>query len=139
MGAVILEDMADSGVDTVILVSRWYETKDPDLFDPNICWEVLSAFPEGGSYMGRDVVIKEFFPKLISHFTSLIAIPLEHYCNNSGVVTVGRYEGKIGEELFVAEFAHVWRATAGKLSFFKQITDTAAIEKIRGQMGRDHC
>lgn len=131
--------MADSGMDTMGLVSTWYETKDPNVLDPNIRWEVLTTFPEGGSYVGRDVVIKEFFPRLMSHFTSLIAVPLEHYFNDSGVVTIGRYEGKIREEFFVAEFAHIWRAANGRLCSFRQITDTAVIEQIRGQMGRDRC
>jgi len=135
----MFEAMTDPGVDTVKVVRRWYETKDPDLLDPNIYWEVLSTFPEGGAYCGRDVVIKQFFPRLMSHFTTLIAIPREHYWNGSGVVTLGRYEGSVGEERFVAEFAHLWRATGGRLSLFKQITDTAVIQKVRGQMDRDCC
>jgi uncharacterized protein len=123
--------MSESREDPVAIVRAWYETKDPNLLDPGIHWEVLGTFPEGGSYVGRDVVIHEFFPRLMSHFSSLIAMPRKHYANGDEIVTIGRYEGAIGESSFVAEFAHIWRTAAGKLTCFKQITDTAVIQQIR--------
>ncbi|MCE0745061.1 nuclear transport factor 2 family protein [Acetobacter sicerae] len=113
------------------LVERWYETGDTALLAENIVWDVLATFPEGGQYVGRQAVEKQFFPRIKSHFSDYVTHPYSFTAEGNIVATTGVYRVRTrqGQSADIA-FAHFWTVRDDHISALHQVADTAAIQKL---------
>jgi len=119
----------------VELIKKFYhafKNKDPEsylvLCDENIEWQLSEGMPNGGVYMGKDAVFKEYFPKMLSNFKEFHAIP-EHITDmKDHVMVTGKYHGisKKGKS-FEVSFSHVYHIKDNKIVQFRQFTDTGKI------------
>ena len=122
--------------ENVAIVEALYDAIDRDdhpaihqLVDPDLSWEVLKNYPEGGVYRGADAVFEGdgFFPTLYTTFDSWHTLRDEHLDAGEQVVTLGRYQGRVianGHHVDVP-FAHTWTLRNGRITRMRQFTDTA--------------
>jgi uncharacterized protein len=117
------------------LVRDFYDsfkkTKDPvysHFCQDNIEWITMDGMPNGGRYVGLQSVFEEYFPKMLSNFEEFHAEPTEFQCIDDKVIVFGRYRGQttIGKK-FIVPFCHLYTIKDGKISQFKQYTDTQII------------
>jgi uncharacterized protein len=84
-------------------------------------------FPTIGRWQGR-VGVKEFF-RLVTETEDMIEFSPQEFCAaDNSVFVLGRYRWKVrktGKPL-MAHWCHVFTITSGKLSRFREFTDTAA-------------
>lgn len=122
-----------ANVDLVKNFYNHFKTQDKQsylrLCDDDIEWTVMKNVPNGGTYIGKQDVFEEYFPKLFSNFKEFHAIPEEFLDAGQRVVVLGKYQGigKTGKK-FQSPFAHIYTIKNGKISKFKQYTDTTAIQ-----------
>ncbi|MGY5148141.1 MAG: nuclear transport factor 2 family protein [Candidatus Nitrosopumilus sp. bin_7KS] len=119
----------------VELISKFYHAfKNKDfetylrLCDDNIEWQLSEGMPNGGVFVGKDEVFKEYFPKMLSNFVEFHAIP-EHISDmEDHVMVTGKYQGisKKGKS-FDVPFSHVYHIKNNKIIQFRQFTDTEKI------------
>ena len=97
---------------------------------PNVTWTEAEGFPYGGTYTGRDAV-HNVFMKLGTEWEGFAAVPHEFIADADTVVALGEYSGtyKATGKGFSAPFAHVWKLRNGKVTTFRQHTDTAVVQK----------
>jgi uncharacterized protein len=113
------------------LVRRWYETGDTSLLSDTIDWMVLESFPEGGHYVGRTAVADRFFPSVKAHFSEYITRPETFLTDGTNVATTGIYQvrTKSGNAGDIA-FAHFWTVLDGEIVAFRQVADTAQVQRL---------
>lgn len=121
----------ESNVD---LIKKFYElfkkgdTQYLQLCDDNIEWIVMQGMPNGGRHVGKKAVFDQYFPNLFSNFNEFHAITEQFLGAENLVVVMGRYQGiaKSGKK-FDAPFVHVYSIENGKITKFRQYTDTLQI------------
>ncbi|MBK7702226.1 MAG: nuclear transport factor 2 family protein [bacterium] len=96
---------------------------------PDVSWTEAEGFPYGGTYVGPEAVLQGVFMKLGTEWDGFAAVPSEFVADGDTVVALGTYSGKFRAtgKSFAAPFAHVWQLRAGKVSRFRQYTDTVVV------------
>ena len=117
------------------LIQKFYhafKNKDSETYlalcDDNIEWMLSEGMPNGGVFVGKDAVFKNYFPKMLSNFKEFHAIP-EHITDmKDHVMVTGKYQGisKAGKS-FTVSFSHVYQIKDNKIVQFRQFTDTEKI------------
>jgi ketosteroid isomerase-like protein len=84
--------------------------------------------PNGGVFVGKDAVFKEYFPKMLSHFKEFHTIPENITDMKDHVMVTGKYQGvsKTGKS-FTVSFSHVYHIKNNKIIQFRQFTDAEKI------------
>ena len=107
--------------------------------DPSIEWHEAEGNPydPGGPFVGPQVIAEELFMKLATEWDDFRVSPKEFVETDGGVVVEGRYTGvyKATGTPMDAEFAHVWKLRDGKITTFKQYTDTHQMRQVMGASG----
>ncbi len=104
-----------------------------ELFAPNIEWIQNEGFPGGGRHVGADAVLNDVFAKFRDEWDSWRAVVIEWLDAGHAIVALGEYHGThrgTGKST-VAAFAHVYEVRDGRITRFRQFTDTA---KLRDAM-----
>lgn len=98
---------------------------------PDVEWTEAEGFPYGGTYVGRDAVLNEVFVKLGTEWDGYEAVPADYVAQGDKVIALGTYSGTYKEtgKSFQAEFAHVWTIENGQAQRFRQITDSALVQR----------
>ncbi len=104
-----------------------------ELFAPDIEWIQNEGFPGGGRHVGADAALNNVLAKFRTEWTSWQAVVTEWLDANHAVVALGEYRGthRATGKCTVAAFAHVYELRDGRITRFRQFTDTA---KIRDAM-----
>lgn len=124
-----------ANVDLIKNFYNYFKTQDKQsylqLCDDDIEWTVMKNVPNGGTYIGKQDVFEEYFPKLLSNFKEFHVMPEEFLDVGEKVVVLGKYQG-IGktDKQFQSPFAHVYTIKNGKIVRFRQYTDTIAIQSV---------
>ena len=102
--------------------------------DPNIEWFEAEGNPydPGGPFVGPQGILDGLFVRLGTEWDDFRVTPKEFRETDSGVVVEGRYTGVYKEtgKAMDAEFAHVWKLKDGKITTFKQYTDTHQMQQV---------
>lgn len=119
------------------LIKKFYhafKNKDKETYlalcDENIEWQLSEDMPNGGKFVGKNAVFKEYFPKMLSNFKEFHAIP-EHISDmKDHVMVTGKYQGisKKGKT-FETLFSHVYHIKDNKIVQFRQFTDPEKINE----------
>ncbi|NJK78160.1 MAG: SnoaL-like domain-containing protein [Nanoarchaeota archaeon] len=100
------------------------------LCDKDIQWITLDGMPSGGRYVGVKEIFENYFPKMLSNFKEFHAIPEEYIESQDGVIVIGRYTGiSKKDKQFDVPFSHVYEINNGKITKFRQFTDTSKIQE----------
>ncbi|AUX43955.1 hypothetical protein SOCE26_054120 [Sorangium cellulosum] len=96
--------------------------------DPQIEWTLTAGLPNGGTYRGRDAVLK-LFAGYAEIWEGLQVVPEEFFSSGNVVIVLGHYDGvsRQSGKRAVARFAHVWRLRDGLAERFETIADTRTI------------
>ncbi|MGI5892877.1 MAG: nuclear transport factor 2 family protein [Bacillota bacterium] len=99
-----------------------------DLADEGI-WLEAAGGPYGGTYVGKDSVLKDVFGRIKNDWDNFACIPEEFYEAKDTIVMTGWYEGTNSKtkKQFKARVAHVWKLAENKIIKFEQFTDTALL------------
>jgi uncharacterized protein len=99
------------------------------LFAPDIEWIQNEGFPGGGRYVGADAVLNNVLAKFRTEWTSWQAVVTEWMDAGHAIVALGEYRGthRATGKSTVAAFAHVYEVRDGRITRFRQFTDTAKI------------
>lgn len=128
--------MTDS--DNVLTVKRIYEPSGDlprvlqEILSDTARWEVLGTFPNGGTYVGPQQVTQGFFsPLLATHVREFVPHARVFHGFDDHVLVLGDYAGTsiAAGKRFLAPFMHLYTLHDGKITHFKQSTDTALIAK----------
>lgn len=98
-------------------------------FAPDIHWFEAEGFPHGGEYVGPDAVLQNVIVPLGTEWSSFAITPEQFVCEGDVVISLGQYAGtwRTTGRGFRAPYAHVWTLRDGKISSFRQFTDTAVV------------
>lgn len=112
---------------------RVFHQKDYDAFlqicTPDLEWIQNKGFPRGATHRGAKAVVEEVF-KAFNYDWELWSFDIEQYLDASEtVIVIGSYTGRhrSTSKSFRAPAAHVYDLLDGKISRFRQFTDTKAI------------
>lgn len=111
------EAFTNRDVDTVLV-----------LLDPQVVWGQPEALPWGGTYRGPQEVL-EFFGRVNEHIEGIWVDGEEYLEADSTVVVLGWVRGTARRTgmPFAVRLAHVWKLRNGKISWFYNFVDTAAL------------
>lgn len=118
------------------LIERLYQTyraaeydSFTELCDPDVEWIQSEGFPYGGHHHGAQAVVDGVFETLPRHWDGFGFEVEEMRDTGSGVLVIGAYKGTHREtgKSFRADTVHVFDIVAGRVSRFRQYTDTALI------------
>ena len=85
--------------------------------------------PNGGTYLGKQAIFDEYFPKMLSNFKEFDAVPEQFTDLKYYVMVTGKYSGvSINNKLFEVSFSHVYNIQNNKIIQFRQFTDTQKIQ-----------
>lgn len=100
-------------------------------FASNINWTEAEGFPYGGTYVGPDAVLNNVFMKLGTEWDGYSVVPHEFIAEGDTVAAIGDYSGtfKATGKFMSVPFVHVWNVHNGKVTRFRQFTDTAIVQK----------
>lgn len=74
-------------------------------------------------------VFEEYFPQMLLNFEEFHANPTEFLSVDNKVIVFGSYSGQTKKGTsFNVPFCHVYKIKSGKISQFKQFTDTKIIQ-----------
>jgi ketosteroid isomerase-like protein len=95
----------------------------------DIDWQTLGTkqdYPTFGQRVGP-AAVREFFAQVATTEEFSDFSPREFYASNDRVFVLGSYAGKIKKtgKSFACEWAHVFTFAGGKVSRFREYTDTA--------------
>jgi uncharacterized protein len=95
----------------------------------DIDWQTLGQakdYPIFGQRKGS-AAVKEFFAQVAANEDFSDFSPREFFATDNKVFVLGSYAGKITKtgKPFSCEWAHVFTVTGGKVSRFREFTDTA--------------
>lgn len=101
-----------------------------ELFAPDIEWIQNEGFPNGGRHVSAHAVLNDVFTKFRDEWTSWQALVTEWLDAGSAIVALGEYRGthRATGKATVAVFAHVYEVRDGRITRFRQFTDTALIQ-----------
>jgi ketosteroid isomerase-like protein len=99
------------------------------LFDPQIEWNQNAGFPNGGRHVGADVVLNDVFGRFRSEWSAWKVVVHEYLDAGDVVIAIGDYHGtyKATGRSMTAAFAHVYDVRDGRITRFRQFTDTAML------------
>ena len=128
----------DAASDNVRVVEEMYdafgsrdESRLRKLLHPEVEWIQCAGFPGGGHRHGVQEVLDKVFGSLRSEWRDW-RVDVEEYLDAGGsVVVLGRYSGThtgTGRAM-TAVFAHVYQVDDGRITRFRQYTDTAELLK----------
>ena len=100
-----------------------------ELFDAEAVWMQMDGFPGGGVYKGSAAIIRDVFGRLKGDWLDWKAVVSDTIGAGDHVFVSGYYEGTHCStgKYFNADFMHHYQFKDGKISSFKQYTDTARI------------
>lgn len=104
---------------------------------PDIDWRTLGpakAYPTFGQRKGK-AAVQEFFAQVAASEEFSDFSPREFYAADDKVFVLGSYAGKIKKtgKAFECEWSHVFTVAGGKVSRFREYTDTAQfVDGYRG-------
>jgi len=100
------------------------------LCDEEIEWQTSEGMPNGGKYIGRDNVFEDYFPNMLKNFNEFHAIPEKILDLKEHIMVTGKYVGvSTKNKKFEVLFSHVYKIENGKITKFRQFTDTEVIQK----------
>ncbi len=120
----VVEDMYDAS-------SRKDEARLRQLLHPDIEWIQCAGFPGGGHRRGVDEVLEKVFRSLRAEWNDW-RTEIEEYLNaGEKVVVLGQYAGTHAatKRPMIAVFAHVYDVKDGRITCFRQFTDTHELVK----------
>ena len=93
---------------------------------PDLEWIQMKGFPGGGSWRGPQAVIDGVFKGNDSRWEGFAFDAKEFLDGGSSVVVVGTYRGKhrVSGKSFTAPTVHIYDIAGGKVTRFRQFTDT---------------
>jgi uncharacterized protein len=99
------------------------------LFDPQIESVQNDGFPNGGRHVGADTVLKDVFARFGTEWSAWRAVVTEWLDAGETVVALGEYCGthQATGRSMTAAFAHVYDVRDGRITRFRQYTDTALV------------
>ena len=100
-----------------------------ELLHPEVEWIQCAGFPGGGHRHGIEEVLGKVFGALRSAWRNWRVEVDEYLDAGDAIVVLGRYAGTHGEtgRSMEAVFAHVYDVEGGRITRFRQFTDTAPI------------
>jgi ketosteroid isomerase-like protein len=117
----------------VEIVAAFYHATDDSerraLLDPRVEWTQNEGFPGGGRHRGVDAVLGVAFAEVDRRWSGWRAEVSELIDAGPTVVAIGRYHAasRTTGQPVSAAFAHVYAVTAGRITQFRQFTDTARL------------
>jgi ketosteroid isomerase-like protein len=99
------------------------------LFHPDIEWNQNAGFPDGGRHVGVDVVLDDVFGRFRTEWSAWQVDVHEYLDAGDTIVAIGEYHGtyqSTGKSMSAA-FAHVYDLRDGRITRFRQFTDTAML------------
>jgi len=112
---------------------RAFATKDYPAFlalcQPDLVWIQNEGFPNGKTHHGPQAVVDDVF-KTFNDSWADWKFTIEEYLDaGAAIIVIGRYEGahRLTGKAFTARAAHVYDLREGKLTRFRQFTDTKVI------------
>ncbi len=110
---------------------RQDEARLRELLDPEVEWIQCAGFPGGGHRHGVDEVLEKVFGALRSAWRDWRVEVDEYLDAGVAVVVLGRYAGTHSEtgRSMEAVFAHVYDLDDGRITRFRQFTDTYELVK----------
>ncbi|QDI88216.1 ketosteroid isomerase [Candidatus Nitrosopumilus sp. SW] len=123
-----------SNVELIKLFYNAFKNQDKntctDLCDDKIQWQLAEGMPSGGTYVGKKAVFDEYFPKMLSNFKEFHAVPEQFTDMKDHVMVTGTYSGISNSgKSFQVEFSHMYHIQDGKITQFRQFTDTQKIQE----------
>lgn len=102
--------------------------------DANVSWTEADGFPLGGTYVGPQAVLENVFMRL-GDFSDNWAVVVDRLiADGDTVVADGKYtwNHKTTGDPCEVPVAHVWTISGGKVTRFRQHTDTARVRELIG-------
>ena len=102
-----------------------------DLFSPDIEWIQNEGFPHGGRHVGPDAVLNDVFARFRQDWSSWSVTIDEYLDAGRTIIALGHYHGthKTTGKSMSSPFAHLYDVKTGKITRFRQYTDTAVIRE----------
>ena len=99
------------------------------LLHPDVEWIQCAGFPGGGHRRGVDEVLEKVFKSLRAEWNDWRTEIEEYLDAGESVVVLGRYAGTHAatDRPMTAVFAHVYHVEDGRITKFRQYTDTAEL------------
>lgn len=100
-----------------------------EIFDPNIAWNMMKGFPQGGQYNGVEEVFKNLFSGFITDWKEWKAVSTRFVDTEEVVFVIGYYEGiYIATNKYVkVDFIIEYKIKDEKITEYNQYTDTLLI------------
>jgi uncharacterized protein len=125
-------------LETVQELYRCFAARDNEgvraVLAPDIEWNQMAGFPNGGRYIGADAIFQGVFTGFREQWEEWRA-PVERYLDaGDTILALGHYAGRYratGRTLR-AEFAHLYELKAGRIVRFVQYTDTRLVAEAMG-------
>ena len=98
-------------------------------FDENIEWNEAEGMPYGGQYHGPEAVAENVFAPVTKDFDDFDVTPEEILADGDRVVVLLKHTGtakESGNKLSMPA-AHVWTVRDGKVTYFRQLADSATM------------
>ncbi len=103
-------------------------------FDPAIEWHEADNFlyAEGNPYIGPGAILQGVFLRLATEWDGFAANPQQFFDAGDTVIVTGRYSGvyKATGRKLDAQLVHFWTLVGGKVTFFRQYTDTLQAAQV---------
>ncbi len=122
-----------TSIETIQALYGAYRSQDYDTFralcTPDIAWIQSEGFPGGATWVGADAIIKGVFEGNTGRWEGF-GFDIEQYLDaGSSVTVVGTYRGthRISGRSFQAATVHLFELQEGRVSRFRQFTDTKVI------------
>lgn len=122
-----------SPLQTIQELYRAFAAKDMDtirrLFSPDLVWIQNEGFPGGGTWRGPEAVFEDVFGALSQQWEDWSFDAQEYLEAEETVVVLGDYAGRHrgSGRSFRAAAAHVYGVRDGRVTRFRQYTDTHVI------------
>ncbi len=100
-----------------------------ELLAPKVEWIQCGGFPGGGTHHGVEEVLERVFGALRSEWRDW-RVEIDEYLDAEvSIVAIGRYAGTHGQtgRSMEAVFAHVYDVEGGRITRFRQFTDTVPL------------
>ncbi|MBD79589.1 MAG: ketosteroid isomerase [Crocinitomicaceae bacterium] len=100
------------------------------LFHPQIEWQQMEGFPNGGTFVGTNDVFEKVFGLFPMYWKGWGAVAQEFYGADDKVFVIGYYKGvsiESGKEL-KSPLIHLYTLKDGLITHFRQFTDTHLVQ-----------